>query len=484
MASEARVLPNFVDGQWGSAANCELLDVPDPSSGSVLARVPLSAHGEVHRAVAASRRAFPTWRDTPVAERARLLVRLRELVEERSEALATSITRENGKILEESRGSVRRGIEAVEFATSAPTLLQGSLLQNVSPGVDAALYREPVGVVAGITPFNFPVMVPLWMAPIALACGNCFILKPSERVPISADLLGRCFSDAGLPPGVFNLVHGDRTTVDTLLRHPQIDAIAFVGSAPVAKSVYTTAAAEGKRVLALAGAKNYLVVMPDADLDRTVDAIMSSAFGSAGERCLAGSVVVAVASVGDPLVEALGRRIRALKLGSGLRPDVEMGPVIRPDHRARVESFIEKGQAEGARLAAQGAPPADRESGFYVAPVLFDHVRPDMTIAQEEIFGPVLSVIRVDTLDAALEVANRSRFGNASAIFTRDGKAAREFRHRIEAGMVGINIGVPAPAAYFPFVGWKGSVYGDLAATGREAISFYTRPKTVTTRWF
>lgn len=354
----------------------------------------------------------------------------------------------------------------------------------MSPGVDAELYREPVGVVAGITPFNFPVMVPLWMAPIAIACGNCFILKPSERVPISAGLLGRCFSEAGLPPGVFNLIHGGRATVEALLHHPQIDAVAFVGSAPVARSVYATAAAEGKRVLALAGAKNYLIVLPDADLPRTVDAIMSSAFGSAGERCLAGSVVVAVSSIGDPLVEALSERVRSLKLGSGLHTDVEMGPVIRTDHRARVASYIEKGEAEGARLVARGTSPQPEHAGFYIAPVLFDQVRPEMAIAQEEIFGPVLSVIRVDSLDEAIEVANRSRFGNASAIFTRDGKSAREFRQRIEAGMVGINIGVPAPAAYFPFVGWKGSVYGDLAATGRDAISFYTRPKTVTTRWF
>jgi malonate-semialdehyde dehydrogenase (acetylating) / methylmalonate-semialdehyde dehydrogenase len=484
MAAEPPVLPNFVDGRWANVAAAELLEVPDPASGTILARVPLTGSEEVGRAVAAARRAFPAWRATPVAERARFLARLRERLDHQAEELATSVTRENGKILEESRGSVRRGIEAVEFAISAPTLLQGSLLQNVSSGVDTELYREPVGVVAGITPFNFPVMVPLWMAPIAIACGNCFLLKPSERVPISAGLVAKCFSEAGFPPGVFNLIHGGPATVGTLLRHPGVDAIAFVGSAPVARSVYTTAAAEGKRVLALAGAKNYLIVLPDADLPRTVDAIMSSAFGSAGERCLAGSVVVAVGSVGDPLVDALRERIRSLKMGSGLSPDVAMGPVIRTDHRTRVESYIQKGQAEGARLAARGAPPSHELPGFYVAPALFDEVRPEMTIAQEEIFGPVLSVIRVASLDEAIDVANRSRFGNASAIFTRDGRSAREFRERIEAGMVGVNIGVPAPAAYFPFVGWKGSVYGDLAATGRDAVSFYTRPKTVTTRWF
>ncbi len=452
--------------------------------GPVLARVPLSGSAEVDRAVTAARRAFPSWRNTPVAERARILARLRENLEKHAEELASTITRENGKILAEARGSVRRGIESVEFAISAPTLLQGSLLQNVSPGVDTELFREPVGVVAGITPFNFPVMVPLWMAPIAIACGNCFLLKPSERVPISADHLARCFSESGLPDGVFNLIHGGKETVEMILRHPQIDAVAFVGSAPVAKSVYTTAASQGKRVLALAGAKNYLVVLPDADLPHSVEAIVSSAFGSAGERCLAGSVVVAVSTVAEPLVEALGARIRTLRLGSGLRSEVEMGPVIRADHRSRVEAFIAKGEAEGARLVARGAPLDPTVQGFFIPPVLFDHVRPEMSIAQEEIFGPVLSVIRVASLSDAIEVANRSRFGNASAIFTRDGKAAREFRERIHAGMVGINIGVPAPAAYFPFVGWKGSVYGDLAATGREAVAFYTRPKTVTTRWF
>ncbi len=434
-------------------------------------------------AVQAARAAFPGWKKTPVIERARRLARWRELLDRDAELLARSIVRENGKILDEARGSVRRGIEAVEFATSAPTLVQGQVLPNVSPGIDSEVVREPLGVVAGISPFNFPVMIPLWMAPLALACGNTFVLKPSERVPLSAVHLARLIEEAGFPPGVFNLVHGSRAAVDALLSEPGVDAIVFVGSAPVARHVYATAAANGKRVLALAGAKNHLVVLPDADLDRTVGAILSSAFGSAGERCLAGSVVVAVEPVGDRLVDAIAQKLRAFRLGVGDQSDVQMGPVIREDHRLRVEEWIAKGQAEGATLAARGNLPSD-PGGYYVAPVLFDRVLPEMTIAQEEIFGPVLSVIRVASLAEAIEVANRSRFGNASAIFTRDGKSAREFREGIEAGMVGVNVGVPAPSAYFPFVGWKGSVYGDLAATGREAISFYTRTKVVTTRWF
>ena len=434
-------------------------------------------------AVQAARAAFPGWKKTPVIERARRLARWRELLDRDAELLARSIVRENGKILDEARGSVRRGIEAVEFATSAPTLVQGQVLPNVSPGIDSEVVREPLGVVAGISPFNFPVMIPLWMAPLALACGNTFVLKPSERVPLSAVHLARLIEEAGFPPGVFNLVHGSRAAVDALLSEPGVDAIVFVGSAPVARHVYATAAANGKRVLALAGAKNHVVVLPDADLDRTVGAILSSAFGSAGERCLAGSVVVAVEPVGDRLVDAIAQKLRAFRLGVGDQSDVQMGPVIREDHRLRVEEWIAKGQAEGATLAARGNLPSD-PGGYYVAPVLFDRVLPEMTIAQEEIFGPVLSVIRVASLAEAIEVANRSRFGNASAIFTRDGKSAREFREGIEAGMVGVNVGVPAPSAYFPFVGWKGSVYGDLAATGREAISFYTRTKVVTTRWF
>ncbi len=481
--ADADPLPNFVNGRWVHPTSVGLLDVPDPSSGSVIARVPRSGGSEVDAAVAAARSAFPAWREVPVAERAHRVLALRNLLEARAEALARCVVRENGKTLDEARGSVRRGIEATEFAASAPTTMQGAFLEDVTSGVDTTLMRQPVGVVAGITPFNFPVMIPLWMAPLALVCGNTFVLKPSERVPLSATLLARWIEEAKFPAGTFNLVHGDAGAVDALLGHPGVDAVSFVGSAPTARHVYATAALHGKRVQALAGAKNHLIVLPDADLERSVPAIVSSAFGQSGERCLAGSVVVAVEPIGDRLVERLAAEVSGLITGPAADSVTEVGPVIRAEHRERVLRWIEEGKRLGARVVAEGPVPAGA-SGFYVPPVLFDGVTPEMAIAQEEIFGPVLSVIRVRSLAEALDVANRSRFGNAAAIFTRDGKSAREFVHRIEAGMLGVNIGVPAPAAYFPFVGWKGSFYGDLHVTGRDSIEFYTRKKVVTTRWF
>ncbi len=476
-------LDNFVGGRWVRPSTLGFLDIPDPSSGAVIARVPRSSAEEVERAVATARAAFPAWREVPVADRARRVLALRDLLETHFDELVRSVVRENGKTLDEARGSVRRGIEAAEFAASAPTTMRGSFVENVSPGVDTTLLRQPVGVVAGITPFNFPVMIPLWMAPLALVCGNTFILKPSERVPNSAVVLARLFERAEFPAGSFNLVHGDAAAVDALLVHPGVDAVSFVGSAPVARHVYTTAAAHGKRVQALAGAKNFLIVLPDADLDRSVPAILSSAFGQSGERCLAGSVVLAVEPGGDRLVRALAEGVRALAVGPGDRTGTFVGPVIRPEHRDRILRWIEEGERAGARIEARGQAPSDSD-GYYVAPVLFDRVTPEMAIAQEEIFGPVLSVIRATSLDAAIDIANRSRFGNAAAIFTRDGGAARTFAHRIEAGMLGVNIGVPAPAAYFPFAGWKGSFYGDLHVTGQDGIDFYTRKKVVTSRWF
>jgi malonate-semialdehyde dehydrogenase (acetylating) / methylmalonate-semialdehyde dehydrogenase len=481
--TDAETLENYIDGGWVRPTATGHLDVPDPSSGTVLARVPRSGAADVDAAVRAARRAFLSWREVPVAERAHRVLALRNLLEHHAEALARSVVRENGKTLDEARGSVRRGIEATEFAASAPTTLQGSFLEDVSPGVDTTLIRQPLGVVAGITPFNFPVMIPLWMAPLALVCGNCFVLKPSERVPLSATLLARWVAEAGFPAGTFNLVHGDAAAVDALLVHPGVDAVSFVGSAPTARHIYTTAAAHGKRVQALAGAKNHLIVMPDADLDRSVPAIVSSAFGQSGERCLAGSVVVAVEPGADRLVARLAEAIGKLTTGPAADPATDVGPVIRSDHRDRVLRWIQDGEAMGAKVVARGPVPPEAD-GYYVPPVLFDAVRPEMAIAQEEIFGPVLLVIRAPNLEEAIEIANRSRFGNAAAIFTRDGRAARTFTHRIEAGMLGVNIGVPAPAAYFPFVGWKGSFYGDLHATGRDAIEFYTRKKVVTTRWF
>ena len=476
-------LENYVDGTWVRSAASEHLEVPDPSRGTVIARVPRSGVPDVDAAVQAARKALRAWRDTPVAERARRVLALLQVLEARADELVRTIVRENGMTRDEAQGSVRRGIEAVEFAASAPTTLQGSFLEDVTRGVDTALVRQPVGVVVGITPFNFPVMIPLWMAPLALVCGNTFVLKPSERVPLSATLLAHAMAEAGFPPGTFNLVHGDATAVDALLTHPGIDAVSFVGSAPTARHIYSTASAHGKRVQALAGAKNYLLVLPDADLERSVPAIVSSAFGQSGERCLAGSVVVAVEPGADRLVARLAEAVSKLTTGPADREATEVGPVIRADHRDRVLRWITEGEKQGAKVVARGRAPSD-PGGYFVPPLLFDHVRPEMSIAQEEIFGPVLCVIRAASLDEAIEVANRSRFGNASAIFTRDGKSAREFVHRIEAGMLGVNIGVPAPAAYFPFVGWKGSFYGDLHATGRDAIEFYTRKKVVITRWF
>jgi malonate-semialdehyde dehydrogenase (acetylating)/methylmalonate-semialdehyde dehydrogenase len=476
-------LENFVGGQWVRPTSLGRLEVPDPSSGMLIARVPRSGAEDVDAAVRAARKAFLTWRDVPVSDRARRVLTLRHLLEEHTEELARSIVREQGKTLEEARGSVFRGIEATDAAASAPTTMQGFFLEEVAPGIDTTLVRQPLGVVAGITPFNFPVMIPLWMAPFALVCGNSFILKPSERVPLSPSLLPPLFEKAGFPAGTFNIVHGDADAVNAILTHPGIDAVSFVGSAPTARHIYTTAAAYGKRVQALSGAKNFMIVMPDADLDRSVPAIVSSAFGMAGERCLAGAVVEAVEPGADRLIERLAEATRTLPVGPASDAKTEMGPLIRPDSRDRVLKWVREGEAAGATVVARGPTPP-HPGGFFVAPVLLDHVRPEMPIAQEEIFGPVLSVIRVKSLGEAIEIANRSRFGNAAAIFTQDGKAAREFTRRIEAGMVGVNIGVPAPVACFPFVGWKGSFYGDLHVTGRDAIEFYTRKKVITARWF
>ncbi len=484
MPPEVPVLANRIGGVWSVPDGRDLLEVPDPATGTPLYQVPLSGAVEVDLAVGAARAALPAWRSTPASDRARILRRLCGLLETHLDELAGVVTRENGKTLEEARGSVRRGLEAVEFATGAPTLLEGGYLPNVARDIDATASLEPVGVVAGISPFNFPAMIPLWMAPLAIACGNTFLLKPSERVPGTADRLVRLFEEAGLPPGVVNLVHGGRGTVEALLDHPGIDAIVFVGSAPVARTVYARGTANGKRVLALAGAKNHAIVLPDAPVLPTVDSIVSSAFGAAGERCLATSVVVAVEPIGDRIVDALADRVRALQVGPGTARSTDVGPVIRADHRDRVEGFVRRGETEGARLVARGpSPPSSGAGGFFVRPALFDRVRPEMSIAQEEIFGPVLSVIRVDSLEEGLRVANASGFGNAASIYTADGGAAREFVRRIEAGMIGINLGVPAPPAYFPFVGWKGSVFGVEAATGKAAVRFYTRSQVVLSRW-
>ncbi|GAB6876856.1 CoA-acylating methylmalonate-semialdehyde dehydrogenase [Thermaerobacter litoralis] len=479
-------VPGLIGSRWITPAAERWEPVYNPATGEVIARVPFATGADVAAAVEAAARAYPAWRRVPPVERARLMFRYKELLERHFEELALSITREHGKTLAEARGEVRRGIEVVEFAAGAPSLLLGEMAEDVAAGIDSELVRVPLGVVAGICPFNFPAMIPLWMFPIAVACGNTFVLKPSERTPLTAVRLAELFREAGAPEGVLNLVHGGREVVDALLAHPEVKAVSFVGSQPVAKAVYAEAARHGKRVQALGGAKNHLIVMPDADLEATVQAVVSSAFGSAGQRCLAGSVVVAVGEVGDRLVESLAEAARQLVVGEGIDPEVDMGPVIRPEARDRIVRYIEGGEAGGARLVLDGRRhPHLRgpEGGFWIGPTLFDHVGPEQPLACDEIFGPVLSVIRVPDLDAAIEVANRSRFGNAASIFTRSGRAAREFRYRIEAGMLGINIGVAAPMAWFPFAGWKASFYGDLHATGKDGVRFYTEVKMVTSRW-
>jgi malonate-semialdehyde dehydrogenase (acetylating)/methylmalonate-semialdehyde dehydrogenase len=456
--------------------------VYNPATGEVIDQVPLSGAHEVDAAVKAAAGAYPGWSRTALMERVRLMFRYKALLEEHFEELAAIITRHHGKTLEESRGEVRRGIEVVDFACGAPTLLQGRTLRDVSGGVDQDVYRYPVGVCAGIPPFNFPVMIPLWMFPLAVVAGNTFVLKPSERTPLGAVRLAEIFLEAGFPEGVLNVVHGAREAVDALLAHPAVNAISFVGSAPVAHHVYQTAAAHGKRVQALGGAKNHIVVMPDADPDLTVAAILNSAFGNAGERCLAGSVAVAVGTAADQLLDPL--RLAAMKMvvGPGDQPGVQVGPLIRADHRDKVAAYVDRGVAEGAELVVDGRREMSRP-GFFLGPTILDGVTADMTVGHEEIFGPVLSVARVETLDQAIAQANRMALGNMATIFTQSGRAAREFRERVEAGMTGINVPIAQPFAFFPFSGWKGSFYGDLHVHGSDGIDFFTRKKVVVTRW-
>jgi len=478
-----RTLKFFVNGSWDESPGRSLHPITNPASGEVIAQVPYAASDDVDRAARAAHAAFLRWRDVPVVDRVQVLYRYKALLDRHSDEIAGILSMENGKPLDDARGSVRRAIQMVEVACGMPSLMIGQSLDNVSKGIDCQTIRQPLGVCAGISPFNFPAMVPMWMFPFAIACGNSFILKPSEKVPLTPTRTAELLQEAGVPPGVFNLVHGDKAAVDSLLKHPLVKAISFVGSSPVAKYVYETAAAQGKRVQSLGGAKNHLVVMPDANLEKSVEAIMSSAFGAAGERCLAGSVLVAVGDVADPLLDLLLRKTREMRVGDGSRPDTDMGPLVTADHRQRVVGYIEKGVAEGAKPLCDGRDAAYGD-GFFVGPTIFDHVRPDMTIAREEIFGPVLSVIRVKSLDDAIGLVNSSRFGNTTSIFTSDGRSAREYAERIEVGMVGVNIGVAAPMAFFPFCGWKDSFFGDLHAHGRDAISFYTEQKVIMTRWF
>jgi malonate-semialdehyde dehydrogenase (acetylating)/methylmalonate-semialdehyde dehydrogenase len=473
----------YIGGRFEEPASDEIDPVYDPATGEIIALLPHSTHREIDEAVAAAGRAFPEWAETPVPERAQVMFRFKQVLEDHFEDLSMLVVRENGKTLPEARGEVRRAIEVVDFACGAPTLLQGTTLDQIADGIDEQLERFPVGVVAGITPFNFPTMVPLWMVPLALVAGNAFVLKPSQRTPLSAVRLAELLAEAGLPPGVLNVVHGAKESVDTLLTHPDVDAVSFVGSAGVARYIYATGAANGKRVQALGGAKNHLLVMDDADLPRTVTALISSAFGNAGQRCLAGSVAVGVGSVGDALVRELHDQAEALRVGPGVDPDTDMGPVIREERRKELIDHIEQGDDAGASLAldGRGVGPSD---GFFLGPTVFDRVTPDMRLWKDELFGPILSVVRASDIDEAIRIMNASPYGNAASIFTSSGANAREFRRRAEAGMLGVNVGVAAPMAFFPFTGWKGSFFGDLHATGADGLRFYTRQKVVTTRWW
>jgi malonate-semialdehyde dehydrogenase (acetylating)/methylmalonate-semialdehyde dehydrogenase len=472
----------LIDGKWESP-NRDLHNVVNPSSGEVIAHVSYATVQDVDRAVKAAHHAFLEWREIPVADRVQPLYRFKTLLEKNLTELATILSRENGKTLDDSKAEVRRAVQMVEVACGMPSLMMGESLENVSRGIDSHSIRQPLGVCVGITPFNFPCMVPMWMYPFAIACGNAFVLKPSEKVPLTPTRACELLADAGLKPGVMTLLHGGREVVDVLLRHPLVRAVSFVGSTPIAKHIYATSAAEGKRVQALGGAKNHMVVMPDANIEKSADAIMSSAFGAAGERCLAGSVLVPVGKAAEPILTALVERCRQLKVGDAVDEASGMGPVVTKEHREKIVGYIEKGVAEGAKPLCDGRSQMKGE-GFFLGPTIFDAVTPGMTIAKEEIFGPVLSVIRAETLDEAIDLVNSSPFGNTTTIYTSDGRAAREYASRIEVGMVGVNMAVAAPMAFFPFTGWKQSFFGDLHAHGKDAVAFYSEQKVVMTRWF
>ena len=481
----AKTIPHHIGGQQ-TAGQGRTAAVFNPATGEQTGSVSLASTAEVNAATAVARKAFPAWAATPPLRRARILNKFLRILEERTDELAAVITAEHGKVLSDAKGEIQRGMEVVEFATAAPQLLKGEVTENVGTRVDSHSLRQPLGVVAGITPFNFPAMVPMWMFPVALAAGNCFILKPSERDPSAALLLAAWLEEAGLPPGVFNVVQGDKEAVDALLHSPDIQAISFVGSTPIARYIYETAARTGKRCQALGGAKNHMIIMPDADMDQAVDALMGAAYGSAGERCMAISVAVPVGQkTADALMAKLEPKVRALKVGPGTDPDAEMGPLVTKQHQDKVKGYIDAGVAEGASLVVdgRGLKLQGYENGYFVGGTLFDNVTPDMKIYKEEIFGPVLSVVRANDYAEAAEMINAHEFGNGTAIFTRDGDAAREFAHQIQVGMVGINVPIPVPMAFHSFGGWKSSLFGDHHMHGPEGIRFYTRLKTITSRW-
>jgi malonate-semialdehyde dehydrogenase (acetylating)/methylmalonate-semialdehyde dehydrogenase len=484
-ADDMRTLGHFIGGGHQSGSSGRTGPIFDPATGAITARASLASQAETRAAITAARDALPAWSETPPLQRARVLFRFKALLDAHIDELARVITSEHGKVLSDARGEVTRGMEVVEFACGIPQLLKGEFSDSVGRGIDSWSLRQPVGVCAGITPFNFPVMVPMWMFPIAIACGNTFVLKPSEKDPSCSSRLAELFSEAGLPPGVFNVVNGDREAVDTLLADPDVAAVSFVGSTPIAQHVYETASRHGKRVQALGGAKNHMVVMPDANPKLAAQALMGSAYGSAGERCMAISVAVAVGDSADALVSELEPMIAALKMGPGTRDGVEMGPLVTREHLDRVRGYVDLGVNEGAKLVVDGrttrAPEGER--GFFLGPTLFDEVHPGMRIYKEEIFGPVLIIVRVPDLAGALRLVNDHEFGNGTTIFTNSGDAARTFCHQVHAGMVGVNVPIPVPMAFHSFGGWKRSLFGDLHVHGPDGVRFYTRLKTVTSRW-
>lgn len=479
------IISHYINGTIVNATNARSQTVLNPATGAEVAQVALADQPLVDQAVAAANAAWPVWSETAPLRRARVMFKFKELLEQNQEKIAALITREHGKIFSDAMGEVTRGIEVVEFACGLPQLLKTQFSDNIGGGIDHWNIRQSLGVTVGITPFNFPFMVPMWMAPLAIACGNSFILKPSERDPSASLLIADLLQQSGLPDGVFNVVQGDRVAVDALLAHPDVAAISFVGSTPIAQYIHSEASRLGKRVQALGGAKNHLVVMPDANLDQAVDALIGAAYGSAGERCMAISVAVAVGEIADALVAKLKPRVQALKVGDGMAAQVEMGPVISAAHKAKIESMIASGVAQGAQLVVdgRGLQVAGHEQGFFIGGSLFDHVQEDTQIHREEIFGPVLCVVRVPDFSAALDLINRHEFGNGVSLFTADGNTAREFSRRVQVGMVGINVPIPVPMAWHSFGGWKRSLFGDMHAYGEEGIRFYTRYKSVMQRW-
>jgi len=480
-----RTIGHYINGQHVVATNGRFSDVYNPATGEVQAKLCNASATETEAAIAAAQAAFPAWSTTPALRRARIMFKFKALLDEHANDLAKAISLEHGKTIADARGEVARGIEVVEFSCGMPHLIKGDFNDQVGTGIDTYSMHQPLGVVAGITPFNFPIMVPLWMIPMALATGNTFILKPSEKTPGASLMLADLLAQAGLPAGVFNIVNGDKEAVDVLLSDKRVQAISFVGSTPIAEHVYQTGSKNGKRVQALGGAKNHLVVMPDADLDQVADALIGAGYGSAGERCMAISVAVTVGNVADELVEILKAKVKAITIDQGLNEKADMGPLVTPQHLAKVKEYVDSGVIEGAKLVIDGRGYSHKghEKGFFLAPCLFDYVSKDMRIYKEEIFGPVLAIVRAVNFEEALKLVNEHEFGNGAAIFTRDGEAAREFTSRVQAGMVGVNVAIPVPIAFHSFGGWKRSLFGDHHIYGMEGVRFYTRLKTTTSRW-